>query len=124
MSDELDEKLRDDMSWEPTLDAIIAREKREQEKQDKLDALEAAPLLDDDLADEEDQDDAEDDHGIAPELSITDADLDEMARRDKLNQPAFFTFADACAILGHSVPRPDLAEARKTAGVRCKDLRQ
>lgn len=123
MSDELDEKLRDDASWEPKLDAIIAREKREQEKQDQLDALEAAPLLDDDLADEEDHDDAEDDHGIAPELEITDADLDDMARRDKLNKPAFFTFADACSILGHKLPTPDLAERRQTAGVRCKDLR-
>lgn len=108
---ELHDKLGDDMSWE----------KRQARRQDELDALEAAGALDDDLADEEDE--AEDDHGIAPELAISDADLDDMAKRDALNKPAFFSFADACAILGHSVPKPDLAEARKTAGVRCKDIR-
>ena len=102
---ELHDKLGDDMSWE----------KRQARRQDELDALEAAGALDDDLADEEDE--AEDDHGIAPELQLTDSDLDE------LNKPAFFGFAEACAILGHPVPKPDLAEARKTAGVRCKDIR-
>lgn len=112
MSDELDEKLRDDMSWE----------KRQSRRQDELDALEAQAALDDDLADEEDEE-AEDDHGIAPELQLTEADVDELARRDKANKPAFFGFAEACAILGHPIPNPDLAEARQTAGVRCKDLR-
>ena len=120
-NDELDSKLRDDASWEPKLDAMIEREKREEAKQRGLDAIEAAGALEDDLADEEDED--HDDHGIAPELAITDADLDEMARRDELNKPAGLTFADACAILGHPIPRPGLAEARQTAGVRCKDLR-
>ena len=108
---ELHDKLGDDMAWE----------KRQARRQDDLDALEAAGALDDDLADEKDE--AEDDHGIAPELAIPDADIDEMARRDALNKPAVFSFADACAILGHSLPRPDLAEARRTDGVRCKDLR-
>ena len=111
MSDELDEKLRDDMSWE----------KRQSRRQDELDALEAQAALDDDLADEEDEE--ADDHGIAPELQLTEADVDELARRDKANKPAFFGFAEACAILGHPIPSPDLAEARQTAGVRCKDLR-
>ena len=110
---ELHDKLGDDMSWE----------KLQARRQDELDALEAQAALDDDLDDEEDEE-AEDDHGIAPELQLTEADVDELARRDKANKPAFFGFADACAILGHSVPRPDLAEARQTAGVRCKDLRQ
>ena len=123
-NDELDSKLRDDARWEPKLDAIIEREKREGAKQRGLDAIEAAGALDDDLADEEDEHEAEDDHGIAPELQLTDSDVDELARRDALNKPAFFGFAEACAILGHSLPRPDLAEARQTAGVRCKDLRQ
>ena len=50
--------------------------------------------------------------------------MDELARRDALNKPAFFGFAEACSILGHPLPRPDLAEARQTAGVRCKDTRQ
>ena len=122
-NDELDSKLRDDASWEPKLDAIIEREKREGAKQRGLDAIEAAGALDDDLADEEDEQEAEDDHGIAPELQLTDSDLAELARRDALNKPAFFGFAEACAILGHPLPRPDLAEARQTAGVRCKDLR-
>lgn len=120
-NDELDSKLRDDASWEPKLDAIIEREKLDEAKQLGLDALEAAGALDDDLADEEDE--AEDDHGIAPELQLTDSDLDELDRRDALNKPAFFGFAEACAILGYPVPCPDLAEARQTAGVRCKDLR-
>ena len=119
---ELDSKLRDDASWEPKLDAIIEREKRDEAKQCGLDAIEAAGALDDDLTDEEDE--AEDDHGLAPEHQLTEADIEELARRDALNKPAFFGFAEACAILGHSVPRPDLAEARQTAGVRCKDLRQ
>ena len=123
-NDELDSKLRDDASWEPKLDAIIEREKREGAKQRGLDAIEAAGALDDDLADEEDEQEAEDDHGIAPELQLTDSDVDELARRDALNKPAFFGFAEACAILGYPVPRPDLAEARQTAGVRCKDTRQ
>ena len=118
---ELDSKLRDDASWEPKLDAIIEREKLDEAKQLGLDALEAAGALDDDLADEEDE--AEDDHGIAPELQLTESDIEELARRDQANKPAFFGFAEACAILGHSLPRPDLAEARQTAGVRCKDLR-
>ena len=109
---ELHDKLGDDMAWE----------KRQARRQDGLDAIEAAGALDDDPADEEDE--AEDDHGIAPELQLTDSDLDELARRDALNKPAFFGFAEACAILGHPLPRPDLAEARQTAGVRCKDLRQ
>ena len=113
MSDELDEKLRDDMSWE----------KRQSRRQDELDALEAQAALDDDLADEENELEAEDDHGIAPELQLTDSVVDEIARRDALNKPAFFGFAEACAILGYPVPRPDLAEARQTAGVRCKDIR-
>ena len=117
-NDELAPKLRDDASWEPKLDAMIEREKREEAKQRGLDAIEAAGALDDDLADED-----HDDHGIAPELAITDADLDEMARRDELNKPAGLTFADACAILGHPLPRPDLAEARQMAGVRCKEVR-
>ena len=112
MSDELDEKLRDDMSWE----------KRQSRRQDELDALEAQAALDDDLDDEEDEE-AEDDHGLAPELQLTDSDVDELARRDALNKPAFFGFADACAILGHPLPRPDLAEARQMAGVRCKEVR-
>lgn len=112
MSDELYDKLRDDMSWE----------KRQSRRQDELDALEAQAALDDDLADEEDEE-AEDDHGIAPELQLTEADVDELARRDKANKPAFFGFAEACAILGYTIPAPDLAEARQTAGVRCKDLR-
>ena len=63
------------------------------------------------------------DHGIAPELQLTDSDVDELARRDALNKPAFFGFAEACSILGHPLPRPDLAETRQTAGVRCKDIR-
>ena len=109
---ELHDKLGDDMAWE----------KRQARRQDDLDAIEAAGALDDDLADEEDE--ADDDHGIAPELQLTDSDLDELARRDALNKPAFFGFAEACAILGHSLPRPDLAEARQTAGVRCKETRQ
>ena len=117
-NDELAPKLRDDASWEPKLDAMIEREKREEAKQRGLDAIEAAGALDDDLADED-----HDDHGIAPELAITDADLVEMARRDELNKPAGLTFADACAILGHPLPRPDLAEARQMAGVRCKEVR-
>ena len=120
-NDELDSKLRDDARWEPKLDAIIEREKLDEAKQLGLDAIEAAGALDDDLADEEDE--ADDDHGIAPELQLTDSDVDELARRDALNKPAFFGFAEACAILGYPVPRPDLAEARQTAGVRCKDLR-
>ena len=111
-SAELHDKLGDDMAWE----------KRQARRQDELDAIEAAGALDDDLADEEDE--AEDDHGIAPELQLTDSDVDELARRDALNKPAFFGFAEACAILGHPIPRPGLAEARQTAGVRCKDLRQ
>ena len=123
-NDELDSKLRDDASWEPKLDAIIEREKREGAKQRGLDAIEAAGALDDDLADEEDEQEAEDDHGIAPELQLTEADIEELARRDQANKPAFFGFAEACAILGHPIPRPDLAEARQTAGVRCKDTRQ
>ena len=110
-SAELHDKLGDDMSWE----------KRQARRQDELDELEAAGALDDDLADEEDE--AEDDHGIAPELVISDSDLDDMARRDEANRPAFFSFAYACAILGYPVPCPDLAEARQTAGVRCKDIR-
>ena len=109
---ELHDKLGDDMSWE----------KLQARRQDELDALEAQAALDDDLDDEEDEE-AEDDHGIAPELQLTEADVDELARRDKANKPAFFGFADACAILGHPLPCPDLAEARQTAGVRCKDLR-
>ena len=117
-NDELDSKLRDDARWEPNLDAIIEREKREEAKQRGLDAIEAAGAIDDDLADEED----EADHGIAPELQLTEADVDELARRDS-ERPSGFSFADACAILGHPLPRPDLAEARQTAGVRCKDLR-
>ncbi len=112
-SEELHDKLGDDMAWE----------KRQARRQDDLDALEAAGALDDDLADEEDEQEAEDDHGLAPELAITDDDLDEMARRDALNKPAFFGFAEACSILGHPLPRPDLAETRQTAGVRCKDIR-
>lgn len=120
-NDELDSKLRDDARWEPKLDAIIEREKLDEAKQLGLDALEAAGALDDDLADEEDEE--ADDHGIAPELQLTDADVDELARWDKANKPAFFGFAEACSILGHPLPRPDLAEARQTAGVRCKDLR-
>ena len=123
-NDELDSKLRDDARWEPKLDAIIEREKREGAKQRGLDAIEAAGALDDDLADEEDEQEAEDDHGIAPELQLTEADIEELARRDQANKPAFFGFAEACSILGHPLPRPDLAEARQTAGVRCKDLRQ
>ena len=123
-NDELDSKLRDDARWEPKLDAIIEREKLDEAKQLGLDAIEAAGALDDDLADEENEHEAKDDHGIAPELQLTDSDVDELARRDALNKPAFFGFAEACAILGHSLPRPDLAEARQTAGVRCKDLRQ
>lgn len=115
-NDELDSKLRDDARWEPKLDAIIEREKLDEAKQLGLDAIEAAGALDDDLADEED-------HGIAPELQLTDSDVDELARRDALNKPAFFGFAEACSILGHPLPRPDLAEARQTAGVRCKDIR-
>ena len=114
-NDELDSKLRDDASWEPKLDAIA--------KQRGLDAIEAAGALDDELADEEDEQEAEGDHGIAPELQLTDSDVDELARRDQANKPAFFGFAEACAILGHPLPRPDLAEARQTAGVRCKDIR-
>ena len=110
---DLHDKLGDDMAWE----------KRQARRQDDLDAIEAAGALDDDLADEEDEQEAEDDHGIAPELQLTDSDVDELARRDALNKPAFFGFAEACAILGHPLPRPDLAEARQTAGVRCKDLR-
>lgn len=109
---ELHDKLGDDMAWE----------KRQARRQDELDALEAQAALDDDLADEQDEE-AEDDHGIAPELQLTEADVEELARRDALNKPAFFGFAEACAILGHPLPRPDLAEARQTAGVRCKDLR-
>ena len=128
---ELHDKLGDDMAWE----------KRQARRQDDIDALEAAGALDDDLADEEEgtpmiasfdpstellaeqaESEAED-NGIAPELAITDDDLDEMARRHALNKPAFFGFAEACAILGYTVPRPDLAEARQTAGVRCKDIR-
>ena len=120
-NDELDSKLRDDARWEPKLDAIIEREKLDEAKQLGLDAIEAAGALDDDLADEEDE--AEDDHGIAPDLQLTESDIEELARRDQANKPAFFGFAEACAILGHSIPRPDLAEARQTAGVRCKDLR-
>ena len=108
---DLHDKLGDDMAWE----------KRQARRQDELDAIEAAGALDDDLADEEDE---ADDHGIAPELQLPEADLDEQARRDALNKPAFFGFAEACAILGHPVPKPDIAEARQTAGVRCKDLRQ
>ena len=123
-NDELDSKLRDDARWEPKLDAIIEREKLDEAKQLGLDAIEAAGALDDDLADEEDEQEAEDDHGIAPELQLTDSDVDELARRDALNKPAFFGFAEACSILGHPLPRPDLAETRQTAGVRCKDLRQ
>ena len=65
-NDELDSKLRDDASWEPKLDAIIEREKRDEAKQDELDVLEAQAALDDELADEEDEQEAEDDHGIAP----------------------------------------------------------
>ena len=110
---ELHDKLGDDMAWE----------KRQALRQDELDALEAAGALDDDLDDEEDEQEAEDDHGIAPELQLTDSDLDELARCDALNKPAFFGFAEACAILGRPIPKPDLAEARQTAGVRCKDLR-
>ena len=110
---ELHDKLGDDMAWE----------KRQARRQDELDALEAQAALDDDLADEEDEQEAEEDHGIAPELQLTEADVEELARRDALNKPAFFGFAEACSILGHSLPRPDLAEARQTAGVRCKDLR-
>ena len=122
-NDELDSKLRDDARWEPKLDAIIEREKLDEAKQLGLDAVEAAGAFDDDLADEEDEQEDEDDHGIAPEIQLTDSDVDELVRRDALNKPAFFGFAEACAILGHPLPRPDLAEARQTAGVRCKDLR-
>lgn len=122
-NDELDSKLRDDARWEPKLDAIIEREKLDEAKQLGLDAIEAAGALDDDLADEEDEQEAEEDHGIAPELQLTEADIEELTRRDQANKPAFFGFAEACAILGHPLPRPDLAEARQTAGVRCKDLR-
>ena len=122
-NDELDSKLRDDARWEPKLDAIIEREKLDEAKQLGLDALEAQAALDDDLADEEDEQEAEDDHGLAPELQLTEADVDELARRDQANKPAFFGFAEACAILGHPLPRPDLAEARQTSGVRCKDIR-
>ena len=111
---ELHDKLGDDMAWE----------KRQARRQDELDAIEAAGALDDDLADEEDEQEAEDDHGIAPELQLTDSDVDELDRREALNKPAFFGFAEACAILGHPLHQPDLAEARQTAGVRCKDLRQ
>ena len=111
---ELHDKLGDDMAWE----------KRQARRQDDLDAIEAAGALDDDLADEEDEQEAEDDHGLAPELQLTEADVYELARRDALNKPAFFGFAEACAILGYPVPRPDLAEARQTVGVRCKDTRQ
>ena len=110
---ELHDKLCDDMAWE----------KRQARRQDELDALEAQAALDDDLAGGEDEQEAEDDHGLAPELAITDDDLAEMARRDQANKPAFFGFAEACAILGHPLHQPDLAEARQTAGVRCKDLR-
>ena len=110
---ELHDKLGDDMAWE----------KRQARRQDDLDAIEAAGALDDDLADEEDEQEAEDDHGIAPELQLTDSYVDELARRDALNKPAFFGFAEACSILGHPLPRPDLAETRQTAGVRCKDIR-
>lgn len=108
-SQELHDKLGDDMAWE----------KRQARRKDDLDALEAQAALDDDLADEED----EADHGIAPELQLTEADIEELARRDQANKPAGFGFAEACAILGHPLPQPDLAEARQTAGVRCKDLR-
>ena len=110
MSDELDEKLRDDMSWE----------KRQARRQDDLDTLEEMTAADER---NEEQAAADADHGIAPELQPTEADIEERARRDQANKPAFFGFAEACAILGHSLPRPDLAEARQTAGVRCKDLR-
>ena len=108
-SQELHDKLGDDALWE----------KNERKRLDYLDALDAIESAG---KDEEAEAEAED-HGIAPELQITDADIDEMARRDQLNKPAFFTFADACSILGHKLPTPDLAEARQTAGVRCKDIR-
>jgi hypothetical protein len=108
-SQELHDKLGDDARWE----------KNERKRLDDLDALDAIESAG---KDEEAEAEAED-HGIAPELQLTDADVDELARRDTLNKPAFFGFAEACAILGYSMPRPDLAEARQTAGVRCKDLR-
>ena len=107
---ELHDKLGDDMAWE----------KRQARRQDDLDTLEEMTAADER---NEEQAAAEADHGIAPELQLTEADIEELARRDQANKPAFFGFAEACAILGHSLPRPDLAEARQTAGVRCKDLR-
>lgn len=102
------DKLGDEARWE----------KNERKHLDDLDALDAIEASDDD---EQAECEAED-HGIAPELHLTEADVDELARRDS-ERPSGFSFADACAILGHPLPRPDLAEARQTAGVRCKDLR-
>lgn len=107
---DLFDKLGDEARWE----------KNERKRLDDLDALDAIEASDDD----EQAESEADDHGIAPELQLTDSDLDELARRDALNKPAFFGFAEACAILGHSLPRPDIAEARQTSGVRCNDLRQ
>lgn len=108
-SQELHDKLGDEARWE----------KNERKHLDDLDALDVI-----EASDENEQSDSEsEDHGIAPELQLTDADVDELARRDTLNKPAFFGFAEACAILGHKLPTPDLAEARQTAGVRCKDIR-
>ena len=103
---DLIDKLGDDARWE----------KNERKRLDDLEALDAI-----EAAEEEDESEAED-HGIAPELQLTEADVDELAKRDS-ERPSGFSFADACAILGHPVPRPDLAEARQTAGVHCKDLR-
>ena len=105
---DLFDKLGDDASWEKN-------ERKRLDDLDALDAIEAAGK------DEEAEAEAED-HGIAPELQLTEADVDELARRDS-ERPSGFSFTDACAILGHPVPKPDLAESRKTAGVRCKDLR-
>lgn len=107
---DLFDKLGDDARWD----------KNERKRLDDLDALDAIEASDDDKQAESE---AEDDHGIAPELQLTEADVDELAKRDS-ERPSGFSFADACAILGHPVPKPDLAESRQTAGVRCKDLRQ
>ena len=105
---DLFDKLGDEARWE----------KNERKRLDDLDALDAI-----EAAGESEEAESEEDHGIAPELHLTEADVDELARRDALNKPAFFGFAEACKILGHPVPKPDLAEARQTAGVRCKDIR-
>ena len=108
VAEELFDKLGDEARWE----------KNERKRLDDLDALDAIEASDDD---EQAESEAED-HGIAPELQLTEADVDELARRDS-ERPSGFSFTDACAILGHPVPKPDLAESRQTAGVRCKDLR-